>query len=361
MLTCEGTIHKDCSLSFCMSRQGIININKASSFFSFRKRSKFTKMAEHFEYNHIPAHLSSIQNFHVKSVLCFRENIVVLHLARNVASQFGLLDLRTNKFLGLFCKQAVEFWNECLAGEISPDKSRCCIKLPSVTHARTGQPRDMIQVYDLETKLLICETLLNYNDSLFAFDPRFAYSRLAITNFERNQQNSLSLVKMEDWEIFHTNPRVDDRHNVLHPYIRNLSFTRDGSLIFAVIVDNSCHCRERKSRNYQPVDCSIYAFSSDTSQTLHCIQYQRYTCTRHLCPVNYMPVFSNCGSRMALVLNLPSLPVVHYVQVYKLPAVANLQALCRVSILQQYTPSQISSLPLPPKLISYLKFKPEFP
>ena len=54
------------------SLQGIININKGSNFFSFRKRSKFAKMAEHFEYNHIPAQLSSIHHFRVKSVLCFR-------------------------------------------------------------------------------------------------------------------------------------------------------------------------------------------------------------------------------------------------------------------------------------------------
>ncbi|ELT89414.1 hypothetical protein CAPTEDRAFT_130398, partial [Capitella teleta] len=130
IVTCEGAIHKDCSFSFCMSRQGIININKGSSIFSFRKRSKFAKMAEHFEYNHIPAQMSSVNHFRVKSVLCFRDSLVILHLARNTNSQFGMLDLRSNKFMGVFGKQRLEFINEALAGEISPDKTKCLVRMP---------------------------------------------------------------------------------------------------------------------------------------------------------------------------------------------------------------------------------------
>ena len=88
-------------------------------------RGRFAKMAEHFEYNHIPAQMSSINHFRVKSVVCYRDGLVVLHLSRNASSQFGLLDLSVNKFLGVFGKQHVEFSNDELAGEISPDKTRC--------------------------------------------------------------------------------------------------------------------------------------------------------------------------------------------------------------------------------------------
>jgi len=149
-LSCDGVLHKDCSFAFCMSRQGIINVHhhhrggggaaagggtsatssfptftsSGSSFFSFRRRSRFAKMAEHFEYNHIPAQMSSINHFRVKSVVCYRDGLVVLHLSRNANSQLGLLDLSVNKFLGVFGKQHVEFSNDELAGEISPDKTR---------------------------------------------------------------------------------------------------------------------------------------------------------------------------------------------------------------------------------------------
>ena len=52
-------------------------------------------MAAHFEYHHIPAQLSTIQKFHVKGVLCFFDNLVVVHLVK-LASQFGLLDLKVS-------------------------------------------------------------------------------------------------------------------------------------------------------------------------------------------------------------------------------------------------------------------------
>ncbi len=357
---CDGVIYKDCSFSFCMSRQGIININKGSSFFSFRKRSKFAKMAEHFEYNHIPAQLSSIHHFRVKSVLCFRESLVVLHLSRNTTSQFGLLDLRINKFIGIFGKQCVEFVNEALLGQISPDKSKCLIKMPNLSQ-RAQQPRnDVFQLYDLQMKTLLAEVELNYNMCHFSFDPRFTWKRLAITNFEAGQNNSLSLVQADSWHIQRTNPRVTDTRSSLYPYMKDLCFTRDGSLIIATILDITCYCREKKTRNYRPINCSIYVFSGETTETLHCIQYQRYTCTQHLCPINYSPVFSTCGNRMSLLMNMTDLPNVHFVQLYKLPVAMNLQNMCRIVILQNFPFEYLPDLPLPLKLINYLHFKPEF-
>ena len=344
-----------------MSRQGIININKGSSFFSFRKRSKFAKMAEHFEYNHIPAQLSSIHHFRVKSVLCFRDNLVVLHLSRNTTSQFGLLELRINKFQGIFGKQHTEFVNEDLAGEISPDKSRCLIKVPcNKTTTRRGQRNDIFQLYDLQMKVILAEIELNTRLCHFCFDPRFTWKRIAVTNYEPNQNNSLSLVQADNWRCLQTNPQLTDTHDSLYPFMKDLCYTKDGSLIIATILDTTCYCREKKTRNYRPVNCSIYVFSGETTETLHCVQYQRYTCSEHLCPVNYTPVFSNCGNRMALVMNMTELPTQHFVQVYKLPTALNLQGMCRIVILQHFEQSVLPDLPLPLKLINYLHFRPEF-
>lgn len=360
-LTCDGMVYKDCSFSFCMSRQGIININKGSTFFSFRKRSKFAKMAEHFEYNHIPAQLSSIHHFRVKSVLCFRDNLVVLHLSRNTTSQFGLLDLRINKFMGIFGKQRAEFVNEALAGEISPDKTKCLIKLPNFATNMTDPEGDHVfQLYDLQMKVVVNEIDLRTGLIHFAFDPRFTWKRLAVTNFEQGQNNSLSLVTADTWTCLRTNPRVSDTRSALYPYMKDLRFTRDGTLIIATIMDTTCYCREKKTRNYRPVNCSIYVFSAESTTTLHCIQYQRYTCTQHLCPVNYTPVFSTCGNRMALLMNMADLPGMNFVQVYKLPSLMNLQNLCRIVIVQNFPREYLPELPLPLKLINYLNFKPEF-
>ena len=370
LLTCDGVIHKDCSFSFCMSRQGIININRSSSIFSFRKRSKFAKMAEHFEYNHIPAQMSSINHFRVRSVVCFRDSLVVLHLSRNTNSQFGLLDLRINKFLGVFGKNVLEFPNESLAGELSPDKSKCLIRMPHVrTNAGVASAAaggTTFQLYDLRTRALLTEVDIAGDMSHFCFDPRFTWRRVAVTNFEPAQNNSLSIVDTDAWTVLATNTRLSDTRRTLYPFLKDLCYTRDGSLLIAAILDTNCYCREKKTgRNYRPIGCSIYVFSGETAETLHCVQYQRYTCTQHNCPVNYKPVFSTCGNRMAIVMDVPAsdaaaaaAPQHHYVQIYRLPTPINLQNMCRVVILQNF--AAVTDLPLPPKLINYLHFKAEF-
>lgn len=356
-MMCNNIVFKDCSPTFCTSRQGIININKSSSVFSFRRRNKFTKMAEHFEYNHIPAHLSSIQNFHVKSVLCYHENLVVLHLVRNLMTQFGLIDLGSNKFLGIFGKQSVQFVNEALLGEITPDERFCLIKLPSLDSSSNNV--FIFQLYSMKTRELVSQKSLPYNHVQFAFDPRYFSSRLAVTSFVHGEDNSLSLMKTEGWEIIQTNHRVDDLRPSLHPCLKDLFFSKDGYLIFAVMVASGCHCREKKSRRSQPIDVSVYIFNADTAQTLHCIQYNRYTCGKDSCPINYLPVFSNCGSRMSIVLNDLETAFDH-IQIYKLPTGGSLQNRCRIRILQTFRADFITRLPLPTRLLQYLQFYPEF-
>ena len=316
-------------------------------------------MAEHFEYNHIPAQLSSIQNFHVKSVLCYQEQTVVLHLVRNMTTLFGVIDLASNKFLGVFGKQSVEFVNEALRGEISPDGTTCLIKLPHIKSDNNSA--FVFQLYHLKSKSKIREVTLSYHHSLFAFDPRFSASRMAATSFKAGMDNSLSLVRtdVDSWDILQTNPRVDDMRPSLHPTLKDLLYSRDGQMIFAVMVTSGCHCKDKKTRRYQPIEISVYIFSGDTTQTLHCVQYHRYTCGLHSCPVNYMPVFSNCGSRMAIVLNDMETPVDH-LQIYKLPTSGNLQNRCRIRILQVFTPEAVAKLPLPTRIVQYLQYQPEF-
>lgn len=363
MLTCDGVIHVDCSASFCIHRQGIININRGSSIFSFRKRSRFDKMAEHFEYNHIPAQMSSINHFRVKSVLCYCDSMVVLHLTRNHSSQFGLLDLRVNKFLGVFGRQLMEMSNEELHGAISPNKTRCLIRVPRPggRPRRPNQPQPgLLQLYELKTKKLLDELDVHDGGCHFAFDPRFTANRVAVTNFQPNQSNSLSIVQPSSWSVVHSNVHVSDTHSSLYPYLRNIAYTRDGRFITASLLDNACFCREKHTRNYQPIGCSIYVFNADTVETLHCIEYVRYTCAQHLCPINYTPVYSLCGSRMALVMDLQDLPSQHFVRVIKLPRVPNLQSFCRIVIRQNFAADKLIDLPLPVKLINYLYFKPEF-
>lgn len=369
VITCDGAIFKDCTASFCTSRQGIINISRTGSIFSFRKRSKFARMAEHFEYNHIPAQMSSINNFRVRSVVCHREPLVILHLSRSNYSQFGLLDLRLNKFLGEFGKQRVDFVAEALVGEISPNKQHCLIRLPGLPAggrrgvARIAQP-DRFQLYDLRAKCQLAEfNLPPATSAHFTFDPRYAWRQLAIANFEPQQDNSVSIVRLMSnasstpmlqtansdaraslssssllanssrvggslpstpansgnsihWQVVCTNSHVSDIQPTLYPSLKDLHYTSDGSLLVATLVEGPCNCREKRTRrDYMPVVVSVLVLDSDTLLSLHCIKYHRYTCALHLCPVNYNWLMSSCGSRMAVTLDKPGQPDTHYVQV----------------------------------------------
>ena len=314
-------------------------------------------MAEHFEYKVVPAQMSCIQNFQVKSVLCYQKNTLILHLIRNMTTQFGIVDLSQDKFVGVFGVQYASFENELLRGKVSPDCSVCLIKIPKLQAGATEV--FVLQLYDLKSKDLLTEYTLPYTDTAFAFDPRFNWTRLATTSFQQGSDNSLSIVRVKTWDIIALNPRLDDMRPSQNNDLKDILYSKDGFLIFAVMVTGGCHCRERKSRRTNPVDVSIYVFSADTAQTIHCVQYHRYTCGIHLCPINYMPMFSHCGSRMAIVLNDMESNMDH-IQIYKLPNSLSLQSRCRVRILQQFPQDMLSSLPLPNRLIQFLKFDPEY-
>lgn len=360
LLRCDGLVHKDCSFSFCMSHQGIININRSASIFSFRKRSKFAKMAEHFEYNHIPAQMSSINHFHVKSVICYSDRLVVLHISRNTNSQFGLLDLHVNKFLGIFGKQAVEYQSEALVGHLSPDQTRCLIRFPRL--GPRYQDIAFLHLYDLATKGLLKEICLTYDVYHFCFDPRFTWNRVAVAkDYLQGHGKSLDLVQVGSWQSVATNAHACETQPRFHPFLKDLCYSHDGCFVIATLLDMNCFCREKRLRNHRPIGCAIYVSNGDTAETLYYIPFSRYTCPQHNCPVNYKPVFSTCGNRMAFVQDLPcDQNVMSLVQVYKLPSALSLQSKCRVVILQSFTPECVTSLPLPQKLIDYLLFRPEY-
>lgn len=129
-IECPYSKPTECTNSFCLSKQNIVNLSKRRGPFSFHKQNKYSKLAEHFEYNHIPAHLSSVQNLHFKSILCTRNGLAIVHLARNLITQFGIVDLHIHKFLGTFGRQSVKYSPDSVAARISPDSSLCLIRLP---------------------------------------------------------------------------------------------------------------------------------------------------------------------------------------------------------------------------------------
>ncbi|CAI2731350.1 unnamed protein product [Schistosoma spindalis] len=363
VMVCTYQLPHDCTSAFCLTRQNIVNFRKSCSVFSLRKRREYTKMAEHFEYNHIPAHLSSIQNLHFKSVLDIHSGLAVVHLARDMITQFALVDLRINKFLGSFGRQTVLFSPESTIGKISPDGTYCLIRLPWSRNRRVY----ILKLYNLRNSELISELPLanssNYDELplnssrlplgpyqennresnirpsydilstsnsvtanfrgnvqnenqlqlgparssqvLFAFDPRFVNSRIAITNVDFPHglnshkvstnwvpgiQATISLVKLPTWECLtstnklcswspsnrHGSPfinnatcreptrrrRSSDANHVgglpspnsfshVFPHIMSIFYSRDGYFLFTITTESrTCRCSAISNINH---------------------------------------------------------------------------------------------------------------
>lgn len=333
-------------------------MKKAPSLFRFRRRSRFHRLVEHFEYNCIPAHMSSIHNFQLDGVLCVYDNLVVLHFTRRLTAQFGLLDIRRNKLLAVFGRQSFQKAStDQLSGQISPDRSLCLIRIPSRVWVRSH--RNKIQVYDLlQTGALLTEVEVGDSPNVFCFDPRTRSQRLACSNFRAGQSNSLSIVDTESWEVIQTNNLVTERYPVLEPYLKEARYVHDGGLILLTVVDAFCHCRDTHTPRHRPVHVDIVILDGSTARTLTTIKYERFTCTLHACPSNYVPMVSRCGSRIAVTTNNHSRST--SVEVFRLPPYLRLQNACRKVIIQNCPIDKLVELPLPTKIINFLHFKDEF-
>ena len=77
------------------------------------------------------------------------------------------------------------------------------------------------------------------------------------------------------------------------------------------------------------------------------------------CYINFLPQFSPCGSRMALLRTelQPDRSIQRHVDVYRMPWTCHLQKLCRSTILNSVREGQVHTLPLPNRLLRYLTFE----
>ncbi|XP_018652609.1 putative cement precursor protein 3B variant 3 [Schistosoma mansoni] len=295
-------------------------------------------MAEHFEYNHIPAHLSSIQNLHFKSVLDIHSGLAVVHLARDMITQFALVDLRINKFLGSFGRQTLyNLRNSELISELPLANSSNYDELP-INSSRV--PLGLYQEHNRESNIRPSYDILSTSNSvnanlrgnvqnenqlqlgparssqvLFAFDPRFVNSRIAITNVDFPHgpnshklssnwvpgiQATISLVKLPTWECLtstnklcswspsnrHGSPLInnttcreptrrrrssDANHvgglpssnsfNHVFPHIMNIFYSRDGYFLFTITTESrTCRCSSIGNINH-----SVNSSLSDVS------------------------------------------------------------------------------------------------
>ncbi|CAH8603969.1 unnamed protein product [Schistosoma haematobium] len=480
VMVCTYQLPHDCTSAFCLTRQNIVNFRKSCSVFSLRKRREYTKMAEHFEYNHIPAHLSSIQNLHFKSVLDIHSGLAVVHLARDMITQFALVDLRINKFLGSFGRQTVLFSPESTIGKISPDGTYCLIRLPWSRNRRVY----ILKLYNLRNSELISELPLanssNYDEVplnsfrlplgpyqennresnirpsydilstsnsvtanfrgnvqnenqlqlgparssqvLFAFDPRFVNSRIAITNVDFPHgpnshkvssnwvpgiQATISLVKLPTWECLTSTNKLcswspSNRHG--SPFINNATCrepTRRRRSSDAnhtefkkqqPFISPTCLFIQPRNLNLShhlstslPSPLSKVRLSSGSSpfrQMTGCSSLELSVSSYRPMAVSFESSFigtqcnssSSCTATVStrtsnssgVVVTSAGTSVVNstvqidVLLVYQLPPPPKLQALVRQRIRQLCKDEYLEQLDLPRRIISYLQFEPSY-
>ncbi|VDO03849.1 unnamed protein product [Rodentolepis nana] len=90
-MECPYNKPTECTNSFCLSKQNIVNLSKRRG---------------------------------------TRNGLAIVHLARNLITQFGIVDLQIHKFLGTFGRQSVKYSPDSVAAQISPDSSLCLVRLP---------------------------------------------------------------------------------------------------------------------------------------------------------------------------------------------------------------------------------------
>lgn len=384
VLRCYGMLYKDCSIAYCSNRHGVLSnsplsahMRRKSRTFGFKPHSK---LSDHFQYNHIPAQLQTIQRIYVRGVIAVQGDLVVMDLLRTSKANrfswtlFGLLDLKRNKFLGTFGEQTFEVFKELLYCQISPDKSKCLMIIPEKTSR--GDLQFYLRVYDINTlQDVSCIKLTKtYYRTQFVFSPCFHCDRLAITNIMCPGPHSPSVSLVEnilDPSITVTNNILDDvgRASVAHilqPFISQLIYSKDGSVLLASLNDGRCmgHARQRASRRNRYTHAQVFVMCADTLDILSVIDYSLNTCALHQCSINYTPVFSQCGSLLAVTSYKQQYErddANHdQVQVYQMPVRKTLQNFCRVKILQNVLLEKVYLLPLPAKLMEYLRFEAEY-
>jgi hypothetical protein len=186
-------------------------------------------------------------------------------------------------------------------------------------------------------------------DQRFAFDPRIhknANIRLAEFDTVRGQITDILKEKV-----------IVCSNHTLKTKVYRVEYTKDGYLIIVIC---TLPIFQRCKRNY-----FIYVLNSSTLLHMRSIIDYRgpllstYSFTNEFYLLfNMYPSLSNCGTNIAILKNIEPCNNLRIIELYSLPFACciSLKEICRKVILRLVDSKNISKLPLPDKLISYLAF-----
>ncbi len=235
---------------------------------------------------------------------------------------------------------------------LSPDCSKILIK-PSLHYSVLVQKSPDVNItWMLESKTGECITTLfggKAMGSVFAFDPRYHWRRLAVGACHNPNQRTIVI-----YDLAKGTSQVES-DPTLHQMTQNLVFSPDGIYLASLVVSA---CIQRDVLLLE----GVILYDSDELKILHRIRSPGHYAVIPVTPIAMFPLFSIDGQYMAAVRsedyeeNTGGIDVtVHTVPT---PKTLYLQDLVRVYLLKNLKRDHISQLPLPSRLKDFLLFKP---
>ncbi|CAF3186150.1 unnamed protein product [Rotaria socialis] len=391
---CTSELHSVCAPGFCsesLSHKLYHGAYRSSS--KNFQSTKIKKLREHFEYNHIPAMISSLQNYSVHGLIngCSMSGLdhsdTIMLLIYSVVlekTKFIIVDLKLNRYV---CALGDDYNGLVDAKKVhaawSMDKTQVIIRVPMVGGRaaldfykivrkeaklyRRIVPIDVkalfqfcpnywsscliLYTYSTETET----TLINYNTT--ALTPGGS-NKVQIQAIQLRQQlagSYLYLMNVHSWSVCKNQSiQIDNGFQLL-----SILYTRDSVYTILTFADNHCHCGQTLPISYFDV------YQSNSLQRLHRIytQHISHVCPWHMCRNYLTPIFSVSSSRMAFCTTKNNDGRELQVSIVVLPNELNLKSICR-RLINHYL-NQVNgkiediTRELPYRLNQYIQYRPE--
>ncbi|CAF1167288.1 unnamed protein product [Adineta ricciae] len=395
---CNSELHSVCAPGFCSEslshklHHG--SIRSSSKRFQSSTSIRSKKLREHFEYNHIPAMISSLQNYSVHGIVngCSVSGLdhgdTIMLLIYSVVlekTKFIIVDLKLNRYV---CAIGDDYNGLIDARKVhaacSMDRTQVIVRVPLTGGATV---LDFYKIVKKESKLYRRIVPVDITTQ-FQFCPNYWSSRLAfytyssdtparlmnytISNLPQSGSTKtpiqtlpftqpfhgsyLCLVNVHTWSISKNQSLlIEDGFRLL-----SLVYTPDSVYLILTFVDNLCHCGQTLPISYFDI------YHGNTLQRLQRIYTQLVThvCPWHMCRNPLTPIFSRCSSRMAFCTTKNNGGRELQVSVIVLPNDLLLKSICRRTIIHYLNKihGKIEDITgeLPDRLNQYIQYRPEF-
>ncbi|CAF1403601.1 unnamed protein product [Adineta steineri] len=404
--TCNSELHSICAPGFCsesLSRKlyhGFVRCSKTknsrSILPSLSSSTKSKKLREHFEYNHIPAMISSLQNYSVHGIIngCstfgFNHGDTIMLSIYSVIldkTQFIIVDLKLNRYV---CALENDYNGLINASKVhsawSMDRTQVIIRIPmnngsaaldfyKIVKKEAKVYRRILPI-DIHTQFQFTpnywsshlimythtttthdqSTLINYN--ITALTPGGS-NKIQSQTIPLNQQyigSYLTLKNVHTWSTYkYENIVFDEGFRLL-----SIMYTPDSVYIILIFTDINCHCGQTSPISYFDI------YNANTLQHLHRIHTQliSHICPLHMCRNFLTPIFSVSSSRMAFCTTKNNDGKELQISIIVLPNELNLKSICRrliICYLNRFN-GKIEDITqqLPYRLGQYIQYRPEY-